>query len=179
MSTATKIIIGLIFFIVFLLGFGAWDIRQNNIKTISSGEVHAGILDDITTAITGHYNDAKERLFVEDEIISGTILAESEFTLSKDSIHWAEGSVSIIEADDGKKYIQLGKDFEAGLAPDLYIFTSTDLIDSQSALDKATRFNLYKLKKGSGASVYQVTGNIKSIVIWCSAFNQWMGTAVV
>jgi len=31
-----KIIIGLIFLIMFILGFGAWDIRQNNIKEISS-----------------------------------------------------------------------------------------------------------------------------------------------
>jgi len=73
----------------------------------------------------------------------------------------------------------LNEDFEAGLAPDLYIFTSTDVIDSQSALDKTKKMNLIKLKKGSGASFYEVEGNIKSIVIWCQAFNQWMGSAIL
>jgi len=177
MSITTKIIVGISFFIMFLLGWGAYDIRQNNIKTISSGEAHAGILDDITTAITGHYNDAKDR-FKDDEFITGEVKASSEFTLSKDSIHWAEGGVQVI-INKGKTYIQLDESFEAGLAHDLYIFTSNKIIDSQTDLNNAVKMNLQKLKKGSGASFYEVKGEIKSIVIWCQAFNQWMGTAIV
>jgi len=173
-----KILIGVILFIIFILGFGAWDIRQSNLISISSGKAHAGIIDDITTAITGHVKDIKDRVLTDDEFVEGKVISESEFTLTKDSIHWAKGGVKIIEMNNDK-YIQLNEDFEAGLAPDLYIFTSTDIIDSQSDLDKTVKSNLIKLKKGSGASIYKVSGDIKSIVIWCKAFNQWMGTAVV
>ena len=41
-----------------------------------------------------------------------------------DAAHWVKGSVSIVEMD-GEKYVQLNEDFEAGLAPDLYIYIST------------------------------------------------------
>ena len=179
MQITSKIIIGLIFFIVLLLGLGAWDIRQNNIKTIVSGQAHAGIFDDISTAIKGHIDDVIDRQ-KDDEFITGEVKAKGEFTLSKDSIHWAEGSVQVIEKE-GKMFIQLGEDFEAGLAPDLYIFTSKDVIDSQSALDKTYKANLQKLVKGSGASFYDIhhRSKVKSIVIWCQAFNQWMGTAII
>ena len=177
MKLSTKILVGLSFFIMFLLGWGAWDIRQNNIKTISSGEVHAGILDDITTAVTGHINDVIDRQ-KDDEFISGNIIKKAEFTLSKDSIHYVNGSLQVIESK-GKTYIQLNEDFASGLAPDLYILTSEDIIDSQSDLDNTNKMNLIKLKKGSGASYYEVEGNIKSVVIWCQAFNQWMGSAIL
>ena len=178
MSITTKIIVGLSFFIMFLLGWGSWDIRQNNIKTIVSGEAHAGIFDDILDAAKGHTNDIIERITVDDEFVTGDVVKSGEFTLTKDSIHWAKGGVQVIDMN-GKTYIQLDETFEAGLAPDLYVFTSDKTIDSQQALNRDVKSNLQKLNKGSGASIYEVTGDIKSIVIWCQAFNQWMGTAIV
>ena len=178
MSISNKIIIGLIFFIVFILGLGAWDIRQNNIKTIVSGQAHAGILDDISTAITGHAKDLKDRILKDQEFITGEVIKSGEFTYSKDSIHWANGTLDIVKKD-GKTYIQLNESFETGLAPDLYIFTSTSVIKTQGDVNVAKKENLQKLKLGKGASFYEVKGDIKSIVIWCKAFNQLMGSAVV
>ena len=182
MKLSTKIIAGIIFFLVALLTWGSWDIRQNNIKSIASGmgtSANAGLLDDITAAVGGHISDVIDRS-KDDEFIPGNTITKSEFTLSKDSIHWAEGGVSLVY-DKGLTYIQLEPDFEAGLAPDLYIFTSKDRIDSQSALNRTEKLNLTKLKKGSGASYYLLDDveDIKSIVIWCKRFNQWMGSAII
>lgn len=177
MSISNKIIIGLIFFIVFVLGLGAWDIRQNNIKSIVSG-ANAGILDDIKDAITGHAEDLYDRVLEDDTFITGIVIKSGEFTYSKDSIHWANGSLDIIEKN-GKTYIQLNKDFESGIAPDLYLFTSKSEIKTQGDVDISTKDNLIKLTKGSGASFYEVKGDFKSVVIWCKRFNQLMGSAVL
>lgn len=176
-----KILIGLSIFCVFIIGLGAWDIRQSNIKSIVSGNTaQAGIFDDITNAIDGHIHDIKDRILVDDQFITGDVISESKFTYSKDSIHWANGTVKIVEAN-GKYYIQLGEDFEAGLAPDLYILTSESVIKTQTDLDLAKKDNLIKLAKGKGATVYEITNveDINSIVIWCQRFNQLMGSSVI
>jgi len=181
MKLTTKIIIGLSFFIMFLLGWGSWDIRQNNIKSISSGQAHAGILDDIGAAISGHAIDIKNRILVDDELISnGKTLKKSSFKYTKDSIHWAKGDVSIIKYK-GKRYIQLHKNFESGLAPDLYLMTSSSKIKTQWDLDNHKKIEIAKLKKSKGATVYEIPKDlkIKSIIIWCKRFNQFMGSAIV
>ena len=179
MSLSTKILTGIIFFIIFLVGLGAWDIRQSNIKNISLGmpTANAGILDDIGAAIGGHIDDFKDRSKA-DEFISGTTIKSGEFTYTKDPVHYAEGDVMLIEKD-GETYVQLGTNFVAGFAPDLYIYTSTSTITSQSDVDLITKTNLQKLTKGSSASYYKVTGDVKSVVIWCKRFNQFMGSAIV
>lgn len=163
-----KILYTLSAFIVFMIGVAFFTI---------SNESKAFSFNDIKTAITGHIDDAVDR-FKDDQFVNGVTTKSSSFTLTKDSIHWAEGNVFIVEKDN-KKYVQLGNTFEAGLAPDLYIFTSSKIISSQHDVDVASKDNLQKLVKGSGASFYEVSGDIKSIVIWCQAFNQWMGTAII
>ena len=163
---------------VFLLGIWGWNERQSNLISISKGDgVQLSFIDDIKDAITGHIDDYKDRQ-KDDEFISGLINKSGKFTNVKDSIHWAEGSFEIIYKD-GLQYIQLLSDFEAGLAPDLYIFTSPKVLKNQADIDQNQKFNLTKLKKGSGASYYLVEGDIKSIVIWCQRFNQFMGSANV
>ncbi len=154
----------------FFLMFGVWAVN----------EVRAGVFDDIRAAIAGHASDIKERLFVEEEFISGNNVASSEFKYTKDAAHWAEGSVSIIE-EDGKKYLQLHGDFKAGLAPDLYVYISSDIIKSQADFDTLWVVELAKLKKGSGASYYEIETalDIKSIIIQCKRFNQFMGSALI
>ena len=175
---ANRIMWIVIIAIVFILGFGAWDIRNNNIKSIASGQAHASIFTDAWDAITGHVDDVVDRQ-KDDEFINGEIIKQSTFEFTKDSIHWAEGSVEIIKNKDGY-FIQLGKDFEAGLAPDLYIFTSKNKIVNQEDVNNASKDNLKKLVKGSGASYYYIPSkDIKSIVIWCKQFNQFMGSAHV
>ena len=164
--------------IVFLVGFLSWQDRQENIIEISKGNyTEMSFLDDIGAAISGHIEDYKNRN-KSDEFVNGLIESKLEFTYSKDSIHYANGSAEIIYKD-GIRFIQLLSDFEAGFAPDLYILTSNDLIKTQEDLDNAKKDNLQKLKKGSGASYYQVEGDFKSVVIWCKRFNQLMGSAIV
>ena len=86
------------------------------------------------------------------------------------------------EASD-KHYIQLEDNFEAGLAPDLYIYVSTSatpIVDEKSFF-ATTQLELGKLGKGSGASFYEVPGGLKPIqvTIWCKRFSQFMGSATL
>ena len=183
MSITSKIIVGLSFFIMFLLGWGAWDIRQNNIKTISSGEAHAGIFDDIKDAITGHIEDYNDRS-KEDQFVKGATWQKSKFTWSSDSIHYANGSAFIIKNKDGKYFVQLGKDFNAGFAPDLYIYLAEGHISSDDEFKQAKKIELSKLIKGEGASYYDITSYFNefdkkefSVVIHCKRFNEPMGAS--
>ena len=88
------------------------------------------------------------------------------------------GSVSIVNVN-GKNYVQLNSDFEAGLAPDLYLYVSsaTPIVDERSFF-ATTQLELGKLGKGSGASFYEVPGGLKPIqvTIWCKRFSQFMGS---
>ena len=179
---ANNIIIGLIIFIVFVLGLGAWDIRQNNIKTIVSGQAHAGILDDIKDAITGHiddYNDRKK----SDQFIDGEIVKKSEFSWSSDSIHYATGNVEIIN-NNNDLYVQLEQNFNAGFAPDLYIYVAKGHITSDDGFRNAQKMEIGKLIKGEGASYYKVPEVLEqfinekfSIVIHCKRFDEPMGAS--
>ena len=83
----------------------------------------------------------------------------------------------------GKTYVQLNSDFEAGLAPDLYIYVSTSatpIVDERSFF-ATTQLELGKLGKGSGASFYEVPGGLKpvQVTIWCKRFSQFMGSATL
>ena len=164
--------------IIFVIGVLSWNDRQKNIISISNGEnIQVSFFSDAWDAITGHIEDIEDRQ-KSDKFINGLIESKAKFEYTKDSIHWAEGSVEVIYKD-GLRFVQLLSDFEAGLAPDLYIFTSNKEIKTQSDLDASTKENLHKLYKGSGASYYEVSGDIKSIVIWCKRFNQFMGSAII
>ena len=191
MSTVNKILIGLIFFIIFLLGVGSWDIRNNNIKSISLGNAaHAGIFDDIKDAISGHIDDVKDRL-KDDQHIMGITLNESTFSWSSDSIHYANGSVKIVHKPlSSEYYVQLNEDFSAGLAPDLYIYLAPGHITSDAEFVNGDKLELGKLVKGSGASYYKIPDEIIkkyankqyenmpfSVVIHCKRFNEPMGAA--
>ena len=163
---------------IFLLGIWGWNERQTNLISISSGQgVQLSFIDDVFDAITGHIEDIEDRQ-KDDQFIDGEIIKSGKFTNVKDSIHWAEGSLEIIKNETGT-YIQLLSDFDSGLAPDLYIYTSDKILKNQADIDQNQKFNLTKLVKGSGASYYKVEGDIKSIVIWCQRFNQFMGSANV
>ena len=164
---------------IFIIGVLSWNDRQKNIISISNGEnIQVSFIDDIFDAVKGHIEDIEDRQ-KDDSFINGEIESNWKFKYTKDSIHWAEGSAEIVN-HNGTKFIQLLSDFDSGLAPDLYIFTSSDIIKTQEDLDKTKKQNLRKLIKGSGASFYQIdNSDIKSIVIWCKRFNQFMGSAII
>ena len=144
-----------------------------------------GLSGTIRDAVNGHVADITERVTVADEVASGDVLTTAVFREDdpgNDAAHWVKGSVSIVEMD-GKTYVQLNSDFEAGLAPDLYIYVSTSatpIVDEKSFF-ATTQLELGKLVKGSGASFYEVPNGIKpaQVTIWCKRFSQFMGSATV
>ena len=144
-----------------------------------------GLSGTIRDAVEGHVTDITERVTVADEVASGDVLTTAVFREDdpgNDAAHWVKGSVSIVEMD-GKKYVQLNEDFEAGLAPDLYIYVSTSatpIVDEKSFF-ATTQLELNKLGKGSGASFYEVPAGIKpaQVTIWCKRFSQFMGSATL
>ena len=149
--------------------------------TIST-ESKAGIFDSIKDAVIGHVEDAKDR-FKDDSFIDGVHKKASTFSWSSDSIHYANGGVSIVKKD-GQKYVQLGTDFSAGLAPDLYIYLAPGHIDSDAEFVNGNKLELGKLIKGSGASFYEIPSYLNSyqdepfsVVIHCKRFNEPMGAA--
>ena len=85
-----------------------------------------GLSGTVRDAVEGHATDITERLTVDDQHIDGMLIAYSDFREDdpgNDAAHWVKGSVSLVwdEVND-KHYIQLENNFEAGLAPDLYIY---------------------------------------------------------
>ena len=144
-----------------------------------------GLSGTIRDAINGHVEDVIERTTIDDLIVVGDTISTTNFRtddIGQDAAHWVSGSVSIVKLD-GKTYVQLNSDFEAGLAPDLYIYVSTSAtpIVDEKTFFATTQLELGKLVKGSGASFYEVSNSIKpvQVTIWCKRFSQFMGSATV
>ena len=152
-----------------------------------AGLLAFGLSGTVRDAVEGHATDITERLTVDDQHADGLVLSYADFRdddIGRDAAHWVNGSVSLIwdEVND-KHYIQLEDNFEAGLAPDLYIYVSTSatpIVDERSFF-ATTQLELGKLGKGSGASFYEVPAGLKPIqvTIWCKRFSQFMGSATL
>ena len=149
---------------------------------IYADNAKAGFFDDAIDAAKGHFTDIKDRILVDEEIKEGDVVATSEFRMhdvGRDAIHWANGSVSIV-VKDGVQYIQLGEGFEAGLAPDLYVYVSSDptrIVDEGTFWSNEGVVELGKIKRSKGASFYEVPEgiDIKSVTIWCKCFGAFIG----
>ena len=131
-------------------------------------------------AVIGHTQDIRDRIFTGNEYVDGYGLNKTSFEYSKDTIHWAKGTASIRKNNRGY-FVQLHTDFNTGFAPDLYVVLVDKEVKSQSDLDSANKSILYKLRKPNGASYYQFQPEtkVKSVVIWCKRFNEWMGSAIL
>ena len=148
-----------------------------------SNESKAGIFDDIADAFTGHVEDVKDRYLTDDQFAEGVKKKMSFADWSSDSIHYVDGSVSIIQNEDGQKFVQLNEDFSAGLAPDLYVYLAPGHITSDAQFVNGKKLELGKLTKGSGASFYEISKLLNSyqdekfsVVIHCKRFNEPMGS---
>lgn len=153
-------------------------------------ESKAGIFDSIRDAVVGHVEDAVDR-FKDDEYVTGLDLKESYFSWSSDSIHYANGGVKLIKNPVTQKiFVQLDDTFNAGFAPDLYIYVTMGHIKSDAQFVNGEKIELGKLKKGSGASYYEIPADLVekysdpkyhnekfSVVIHCKRFNEPMGAA--
>lgn len=150
---------------------------------------NGGIVSDVQTAVVGHVEDAISRT-TDDQLIEykfevsvGVINEDAE---GQDAIHWATGTILVVQTLDGKTYIQLQPDFNSGPLPDGHVYISLldKDINSEADFNFDTQIDLGKLKKGSGASWYEVPDNlpaslIKSVTIWCKAFGEYIGSANV
>ena len=142
---------------------------------------NAGLLDDIKDAVVGHTTDAYERVFVDEEYVSGQTVSMGTFRdddRGRDLAHWVNGSVSVIEAD-GERYVQLNGDFAAGPAPDLFLYVGHFRIEHEDDFLQVTE--LGPLTRGSGASYYRLPTDIEfsEVVVWCKRFHQFMGAATL
>ena len=117
-------------------------------------------------------------------VSSGTF---NEDASGQDFAHWAKGTVTVVQNDeDGKYYVQLNSDFNSGPLPDGYVYISLldKDIDNESDFNKSRQIKLSPLKKGKGASFYEIPNTlpaslIKSVTIWCEAFSEYIGSANV
>ena len=152
----------------------------------------AGIFDDVFDAVTGHVTDIKDRITVDEVVIDGKTITSGEFRkddIGRDPAHWANGTVSVRQADS-KIFLQLESDFESGPAPDLYVYFADRKVVDEGTFWDAKRYEVGKVKRGSGASAYELTDDLREIskelglrsaepevVIWCKRFGAFIGAA--
>ena len=142
----------------------------------------AGIISDIKTAIVGHVDDAQGRLFGENEVIDGDRFLRGEFDETadgQDAAHWATGTAYQV-VKDGKRYIQLGEDFNSGPLPDGHVYVSLSQdINNEDDFWATEQVDLGPLKLGKGASFYEIPAGmvVGSVTIWCQAFSEYIGSA--
>ncbi|MGB0964691.1 MAG: DM13 domain-containing protein [Litorivicinus sp.] len=148
---------------------------------------HAGLFDDIKTAVTGHIADFQSRS-QPDQILEGaTVVRSTAFRTDdpgQDVLHTGQGGVSLVQ-QDGMTYIQLHADVEIGLAPDLYLYVSdAGGINTEARFNETDQIEIAPLVKGKGASYYslgeltdeQIAG-LASVTVWCKQFGEFMASA--
>lgn len=144
---------------------------------------HAGLLDNLSTAVGGHIKDFKSRS-APDQVLSGAqelrtgVFREND--PGQDTLHYGAGSFALV-AKGSEVYIQLQPDVEIGFAPDLFLYVSTQAqIDDEASFVSAPTVELGELVKGKGASYYPVVGiepdAIQSVTVWCKAFGEFMAS---
>ena len=149
---------------------------------IASTPLQAGFLDDAWSAVTGHAEDLQNRVFGEEMMIDGETVKEGIFDVTadgQDAAHWATGTASVVILD-GKKYIQLGEDFNSGPLPDGYVYYSIDVdINNESDFNNTRQVEAGKLKLGKGASYYEIPADavVNSVTVWCKRFGAYIGSA--
>lgn len=146
-----------------------------------SGVLHAGWLDDLSTALGGHFDDLKSR-FAADQLIDGDIVAQTTFReedRGQDALHHGSGTVLLINTPEGR-FLQLGPDFSSTPGPDYHVYVSQDInVDHEDRFIKANQVELGRLIKGSGASYYKLPENtvFQSVTVWCKAFSEFIVSA--
>lgn len=100
--------------------------------------------------------------------------ASGSFAGAGDGIHNAQGSVRVLNLEDGSAVLRL-EDFQVTNGPDLYVYLSTD----RGASDYV---DLGRLKANAGNQNYELPSGIDlskydNVVIWCKAFSVYFGGA--
>ena len=155
-------------------------------KLIILGAVAIGILiaavPSLRVIVVGHTQDAISR-FASDQVMQGVTTARGVFDETaegRDSAHWANGTVRVVNTQSGKRYIQLNTDFDSGPLPDGHVYYSSHQdINTTDDFSKTNQQEAGKLIKGSGASYYEIPHSavVNSVTIYCKKFNVYIGSA--
>ena len=92
-----------------------------------------------------------------------------------DAIHWARGTVEVVEGVDGAK-LAFKDDFEVAQGPDLFVYLSPN----PAGQELGEYASLGNLKATKALQEYVLPENYqdyKTVVIWCRAFNVTFATA--
>ncbi len=97
-------------------------------------------------------------------------------------IHWGRGNVSIYKGSEGFE-VFINKNFEVGAGPAFHVYVSeSSNIKSNAEFKSSISYDLGSLKSFKGSQVYKIPNTIdyskiKSVVIWCKKFGQYITSA--
>lgn len=92
-----------------------------------------------------------------------------------DTIHWARGTVEILEVKDEAR-LSFRDDFEVAQGPDLFVYLSPN----EAGQELGEFASLGNLKSSKSLQEYNLPENYKdykTVVIWCRAFGVTFATA--
>jgi hypothetical protein len=117
-----------------------------------------------------------------EEPMGPKVLAVGNFD-RKDDIHYANGQAIVAREEDGSYVLRL-QDLDAANGPDLYVYVSEHPDPSNSDELNQGGHNLGNLKATTGSFSYALDpsiepAKIKSVVIYCKAFNVIFSTAAL
>jgi len=110
-----------------------------------------------------------------------TVLAMGDFV---DGEHHAEGVAKVLELSDGSRFVRL-ENLVTSEGPDVHIWlTDQPSGGSWGSYDDGRYVRLGELKADHGNQNYRIPADaditgMRSVVIWCDAFNVAFGTAPV
>ncbi|HBO15865.1 MAG TPA: hypothetical protein DD440_05965 [Porticoccaceae bacterium] len=151
--------------------------------SVAAAPVAAGIGSHIADASVHKGSHGYARESVKSEFAEGTVLRPGEFRENDrgvDAAHLTKGSVQLIKSADGITFLQLGGDFNAGEAPDLYVYASAALrVDHTDAFELEKQMELGRLQNTRNASFYPIPPGkvVNSVTIWCKRLRVFMGSA--
>ena len=133
-------------------------------------------------ALRGHVQDIRTR-FDDHQKVEGETLKRGKIDKTakgQDLAHNSSGEWSVIKVGN-QLFLQSSEDFRSSPGPDYHVY-----ISSKSAIKDNDEFNIEqievgRLKKPNGAAFYllktQNPNDIKSILIWCKSFKEYIGSA--
>jgi len=97
--------------------------------------------------------------------------------------HPTAGTVQIVE-DNGKRYLELGRNFKSDSGPDLFVILHRDQTLPISGIQEEDYVTLAPLKSTQGNQRYEIPETVdleafQSAAIWCRQFNATFGYATL
>jgi hypothetical protein len=136
----------------------------------------------IFDALRGHVQDIKARLG-NHEKIDGEILKRGQIdkrAKGQDLIHNSSGEWFLIKVGN-QLFLQSGEDFRSSPGPDYHIYISSEPAIKDNDEFNAQQIEVSRIKKPNGAAFYllkiQNPEDIKSVLIWCKQFKEYIGSA--